>query len=209
MFFLISDEHKLQKGVKKMRFLIFFMLVATIFVSGCGEDMEEEKVEETQTSLEKAEEAMGGVNDRRMEAYQKAEEAGDFSVLFTSIGLIFQEELGFGPEFWNKIFDTWADAHDERVQGLFAAGKEDESKAEALEYVNFIGYYFIKFDFESLSGGEFYFEYLAAYDDIVIEYLWITYEYPDSTQEKHLALLKKSIVDGKVSIQYPEEYPEE
>ncbi len=202
-----------------MRFLLFFMLVATIFTFGCGEDMEkdvkkEEMVEETQTSLEKAQEAMARVNERRMEAYQKAEEAGDFSVLFTAAEPIFQEELGFGQEVWQKLLDIWEDAHDERVQGFFAAGKEDEGKAEALEYVNFLGYYFSKFeDPENPEGGlirgEFWFEYMAAYDDIIIEYLRLSYESPDSTQAVLLVSLKKSIVDGKVNIKYPEEYPEE
>jgi hypothetical protein len=195
------------------------MLVATIFTFGCGEDMEkdvkkEEMVEETQTSLEKAQEAMARVNERRMEAYQKAEEAGDFSVLFTAAEPIFQEELGFGQEVWQKLLDIWEDAHDERVQGFLAAGKEDESKAEALEYVNFLGYYFSKFeDPENPEGGlirgEFWFEYMAAYDDIIIEYLRLSYESPDSTQAVLLVSLKKSIVDGKVNIKYPEEYPEE
>ncbi len=191
-----------------MRILVFLTLITTIFAFGCAEDMEEEMeemVEETLTPLEKAQEAMQQVNDRRTDVFQKAEAAGDFSVLFAAAEEIFQEELGFGQETWQELLDTWEDAHDERVQGLFKVGKTDESKAEALEYVNFLTFYFQKFDFESMSGGEFFFEYMAAYDEIVIEYLRLSYEYPDSTKESLLALLKKSIVDGKVSIQYPEE----
>lgn len=191
-----------------MRFLVFFMLFATIFTFGCGEDtdeeMKDEMVVETQTPLEKAQAAMTRVNDRRTEEYQKAEEAGDFSVLFTVAEKIFQEELGFGEELWQALVDTWEDAHDEIVQGLFADGKEDESKAEAQSYVDFLSFYFPKFDFENMSGGEFFFGYMAAYDDIVTEYLRLSYKFPDVTQERLLPLLKESIVNGNVSIQYPE-----
>jgi hypothetical protein len=202
-----------------MKTLIFFMLFVTIFALGSGENIEKELIKEMmvveiQTPLEKAEAAMARVNDRRAETYQEAEIAGDFSVLFTAAEPIFQEELGFGVEVWEALLNTWEDAHDERVQGFLAAGKEDESKAEALEYVNFLGYYFSKFeDPENPEGGlirgEFWFEYMAAYDDIIIEYLRLSYESPDSTQAVLLVSLKKSIVDGKVNIKYPEEYPEE
>lgn len=191
-----------------MRFLIFFMLFATIFTFGCGEDVEEEMKEdmvvETQTPLEKAQEAMQRVNDRRTEEYQKAEEAGDFSVLFTVSIKILQEELGFNEELWEALLDTWEDAHNELVQGLFAAGKEDESKAEAQKYTDFLSFYFQKIDFENMSGGEFFLENMSAYDEIVTEYLRLSYEFPDATQERLLALLKEAMVDGKVSIQYPE-----
>lgn len=191
-----------------MRILAFFILFATIFTFGCGEDMEEKmEMEEemvVETPLQKAQAAMTRVNDRRTEEYQKAEEADDFSVLFIVAQKIFQEELGFGAETWQELLDTWEDAHDERVQGLFADGKEDESKAEAQSYVDFISFYFPKFDFENMTGGEFFFEYMSAYDEIVTEYLRLSYEFPDATQERLLALLKEAIVDGKVSIQYPE-----
>lgn len=192
-----------------MKTLIFFMLFVTIFALGCGENIEKELIKEMmvveiQTPLEKAEAAMARVNDRRAETYQEAEIAGDFSVLFTAAEPIFQEELGFGVEVWEALLNTWEDALDKRVQGLFQAGKIDESMAEAQSYVNFLSFYFQKFDFESMSGGEFFFDYMSAYDEIVIEYLRLSYEYPDSTQKRLLALLKKSMVDGKVSIQYPE-----
>lgn len=191
-----------------MRYLTFFMLIATIFTLGCERNIrkviQEEVVGDTLTPLEKAQDAVTRLNERRDQEYQKAEEAGDFSVLFIIALPIFQEELGVDQELWDELLDTWEDAHDERVQGLFQAGKTDESKAEALNYVNFLNFYFQKFDFESMSGGEFFFEYMRAYDKIVTEYLRLSYEFPNATQEKLLALLKESIVDGKVSIQYPE-----
>ena len=195
-----------------MRLLMLIIFSTTIFAFGCGEDMEEDKVvEPEETSLEKAQAAMARVSERRTEAHKKAEEAGDFSTIVIAAGGIYQEELGFGEEVWQELLNTWGDAHHDRTQGLIAAGKEDESMAEIQEYANFLGYYFSKFqDPEGgLIGSEFWFEYMAAYDDIVIEYLRLSYENPDSTQGSLLALLKKSMVDGKVSIQYPEEYPEE
>ena len=188
-----------------MRSLLFFMIVATIFTLGCREVTEEMMVEPEETSLKKAQDAMARVNERRIEAHQKAEEAGDFSVLFTIAEPIFQEELGFGQETWQELLDTWEEAHGERVLGLDHAGKTDEAMAEAQSYLDFLAFYYSKLDAESMSGGEFLFEHMATYDEIVIEYLRFSYEYPDSTEESLLALLKKSIVDGKVSIQYPEE----
>lgn len=191
-----------------MRYLTFFMLLATILTLGCESDIrreiQEEVIGDTLTPLEKAQEAMTRLNERRAQEYQKAEEAGNFSVLFIIALPIFQEELGVDQELWDELLVTWEDAHDERVQGLFQAGKTDESKAEALNYVNFLSFYFQKFDFESMSGGEFFFQYMSAYDEIVTEYLRLSYEFPNATQEKLLALLKESIVNGKVSIQYPE-----
>ncbi len=189
------------------------MLFATIFYIGCGEDTEEEMMKEEEmvieiTPLEKAQAAIGRVDEKRNETHKKAGEAGDYSTIFTAAQGIYQSELGFGEVVWQKLLDTWEDAHNERVQSLFQAGKRDESKAEVQEYGKFLSYYLQKFDFETMSGGEYFFEYMSAYDEIVVEYLRLSYEYPDHTQERLLSLLRNSMVNGNVSIQYPEEYPD-
>lgn len=186
-----------------MRYLTLFMLLATLFTFGCEKQMVEDTVNmevDTLTPLQKAEAAMERVNVSRTTAYQAAQENGDFSVLFMTGGQILQTELGFDGSLWEKILQTWEDGHDERVQSLHQADKADEAIAEAEKNVNFLSYYFPKFDFENNSGGEYFLEYMGVYDDIVTEYLRLSYENPDHTEAQLLASLKKSIVAGKVSI---------
>ena len=184
-----------------MRTLAFFLLFTTLFTLGCGEDVkektetEEDMVAETQTPLEKAQEAMGRVNDRRIEAHQKAEEAGDFSTVFEDAEKIFQEEVGFGEVVWAELFNTWAETQEELNQ----EGKIDNAAVQ--RYINFVLAYQNE---DGLIKAESFFEFNSAYDEIVTEYLRLSYEFPDATQQRLLALLKESIRDGKVRIQYPE-----
>ncbi len=183
---------------------MFFMVLAVLFTFGCDNPMVKDvivnKQEDTLTPLQKAQAAMEQVNMSRMDAYQRAQENGDFSVLFLVGGIILQTELGFDETLFEKILQAWEDGHDERVQSLYQAGKTDESLAEAQKNVNFLTYYLSKFDFENNSGGEYFLEYMSAYDDIVTEYLRLSYENANSSQEQLLTLLKDSIATGKVSI---------
>lgn len=191
-----------------MRLIVLFTLFAMIFFFGCGEDIEEEMeieeemmeevISDTLTPLEKAQEAMTRVNERRMEEHQKAAEVGDFSILFKAADTIYQEELGFGEAVWQELLNTWEAAHGERVQ----AGETDQAGAQ--RYIDFLSFYFQKFDFENMTGGEFFFEYMSAYDEIVIEYLRLSYDNQDSTPQQLYALLKQSIIEGNATISYPE-----
>jgi hypothetical protein len=213
--FQLSDEIEVDIPVGKqkaqnfnkgeiMRYFMFFILLAALFTLGCENQMVKDVTvnveEDTLTPLQKSQAAMERVNMSRMVAYQKAQENGDFSVLFLVGGMILETELGFDVTLFEKILQTWEDGHDERVQSLYQADKIDESLAEAQKNVNFLSYYFPKFDFENNSGGEYFLEYMSAYDDIVTEYLRLSYENPNNTQEQLLTLLKDSIVAGKVSI---------
>ncbi len=182
-----------------MRILVFLTLITTIFAFGCAEDMEEETekmVEETLTPLEKAQEAMQQVNDRRADVFQKAEAAGDFSVLFAATEQIFQEELGFEKEFWQDLVIIW-----EQVQiAKFQAGELDE--AVALRYENFYNTHQEKF--LDMTFAESYFDFIGAYDEIIIEYLRLSYEFPDSSLDELQKLFRESMQEENVEIQYPE-----
>ena len=189
-----------------MRILVFLTLITTIFAFGCAEDMEEEMVEETltplendrraDTPLEKAQEAMQKVNDRRSDVFQKAEAEGDFSVLFAAAEDIFKEELGFEKEFWQDLVFIWQGIQIERYQ----AGEIDE--VEATRYENFWNTQQEKF--LDMTFAESYFDLIGAYDEIIIEYLRISYENPDSSQDELITLFKESMKQGNVQILYPE-----
>ena len=183
-----------------MRILVFLTLITTIFAFGCAEDMEEEMeemmVEPEDTSLKKAQDAMARVNERRIEAHQKAEAAGDFSVLFAAAEDIFKEELGFEKEFWQDLVFIWQGIQIERYQ----AGEIDE--VEATRYENFWNTQQEKF--LDMTFAESYFDLIGAYDEIIIEYLRISYENPDSSQDELITLFKESMKQGNVQILYPE-----
>ena len=178
------------------------MIIASICTFGCSEDMDktEEPVIETDAALEKAEAAMANVKERRVEAHQKAQETGEFSTLFQVSDKILQEEVGFDTEyFYNEI----------RVAYEFARGElQNDGKLDLEDsdrYLNFITTYFKKIAWErETTGGEFLFEFLSAYDDIVTEYVRLTYRYPTLSKEKLLEELKKSAQKQKIDIQYPE-----
>ncbi len=182
-----------------MRILVFLTLITTIFAFGCAEDMEKEiekMVEETLTPLEKAQEAMQQVNDRRADVFQKAEAAGDFSVLFAAAEDILKEELGFEKEFWQELVFIWQDIQIERYQ----AGEIDE--AEATRYENFWNTH--QEEFLDMTLAKSYFDLVGAHDEIIIDYLRISYENPDSSQDELITLFKESMKQGNVQILYPE-----
>ncbi len=78
-----------------MRTFVFFMLFASIFMFGCGEDTDEDMVEML-TPLEQTEAAMAKMIERRDALQQKTEASGDYSTLLDEVEIIYQEELGFG-----------------------------------------------------------------------------------------------------------------
>ena len=190
-----------------MKLIINIILIATLFAFGCGEDIEEEmvvnekmveeeKVVEPLTSLEKAQEDMEGIRDRRFEVYEEAEKAGDFSVLFASADEIFQEELSFEKDFWQDLIDIWQEIQITKYQ----AGELDEDAAN--RYMNFFNSHSEKFLDKTLAKD--YFDFVAAYDNIIIEYLRLTYEFPDSSKDELIELFTESVQETDIEILYPE-----
>ena len=53
------------------------------------------------------------------------------------------------------------------------------------------------------EGGEPFFEYIAAYDDIIKEYLRISFDFPNTPQKEILHMFKDSMVKGNADIIYP------
>lgn len=187
-----------------MRPIISLLLIATLFAFGCGEDVEDEKIvdeemvveEKIPTSLDKAKEDMEKVKDKRFEVYEEAEKAGDFSVLFTAADEIYQEELGFEKDFWQELVNIWEEIQIEKFQ----AGDLDEAVAN--RYLNFFNTHTEKF--LDLTLAKDYFDFVAAYDNVIVEYLRLTYEYPDSSKDELIELFKDSIQETEIEILYPE-----
>lgn len=162
--------------------------------------MEKAEVTEPDSSLEKAKAAMAKVNERRIEAHHNAKETGEFSSLFQISDQILQDEVGFDTEyFYNEIRVAYEIARGE----LHNDGKLDLEDSD--RYLNFLTTYFKKIAWEmETTGGEFLFEFLSAYDEIVTEYVRLTYRYPTLSKERLLEELKKSVLNQKIDIQYPD-----
>ena len=175
------------------------MLCVSALLIGCDQAMRQpitgtvtppdmEIVTPIQGSLEKAQAAMERVNERRAEAHRKAEETGDFFTVFTASEDIFKEELGFRKELWVDLVEIY---HQENL--------ENTALLEGLENLQdaFV---------EKLADGTlgmFYFEYISSFDAIIIEYLRLSFEVPESSEEELLALFRQSVRDRKVFIIFP------
>lgn len=174
------------------------MLCMFVLIVGCEQAMQQpimeivtppqdppEIVTPPQNPVEKARAAIKRVNEQRTETYKKAEETGDFSIVFIASEEIFKNELGFRKELWVDLVDIYRQeniGNAARLQGL-------ENLEDAFV--------------EKLNDGTlgmFYFEYIAAFDGLIIEYLRLSFEFPDKSEEELLMLFRESATDGEVVI---------
>lgn len=167
------------------------MLCAFVSLIGCDRVMQQpimEIITPPQSSLEKAQAAMEKVNQRRTEAHQKAEETGDFSTVFTASEEIFKNELGFRKELWIDLVEIYRQenlGNAARLQGL-----ENLEDAFAEKVLN-----------DTL--GMFYFTYISAFDALIVEYLRLSFEFPEKSEEELLALFRESVTDEKIIVIFP------
>lgn len=177
--------------MRSLTLLIVLILCASVLLTGCDRGMEQpimEIITPPQSSLEKAQVAMEKVNERRAEAHQKGEETGDFSTVFTVSEDIFREELGFRKGLWVGLVDIYR--------------QENLENAELLEGFENLQDTFV----EKLKAGTlemFYFQYIGAFDEIIIEYLRLSFEFPEKNEEELLLLFRESVKDQKVTIVFP------
>lgn len=177
-----------------MRFLVqlivFMFCTAALFI-GCNQEMKQlirQVVIPPKSSLEKARAVMERVNERRTEAYQKAEETGDFSTIFTASEDIFREELGLRKELWVDLVEVYRQENLENVSLLEGLENLQDAFTEKLE---------------AGTLGMFYFEYISSFDDIITEYLRLSFEFPEKSEEELLTLFRESVRDGNVFIIFP------
>ena len=175
------------------------MLCISLLLIGCDSAMtqpiteiitppDSEIVTPTQSSLEKAQAAMKRVNERRTETRQQAEETGDFSTVFTVSEDIFKEELGFRKGFWVDLVDIY------RQENL-----ENTARLEGLK--NLEGAFAEKVQDDTL--GMFYFTYIRTFDALIVEYLRLSFEFPEKSEQERLTLFRKSVTDREIIIVFP------
>ena len=184
--------------MKFMTLLIALILGAVPLLTGCEQQAMEivkapimEVVAPSQNALEKARAAMEGVNERRIAAYQKAEAADDFSTVFIASEEIFKEELGFRKELWVDLVDIYR--------------QENLDEPILLENLEKLQAAFV----EKLAEGTlgmFYFEYINSFDALIVEYLRLSYAFPEKREEELLELFRASMRDGKVTVIFPQNF---
>ena len=187
--------------MKLLTLLIVLILCASISLIGCDRAMTQpiteiitppdpEVVPPTQSSLEKAQAAMESVNERRTEAHQQAKETGDFSIVLTASEDIFKEKLGFRKGFWVDLVEIY------RQENL-----ENPDRLEALD--NLENAFVEKLQDDTL--GMFYFTYIGAFDALIVEYLRLSFEFPEKSEEERLTLFRESVTNGEIVITFPRE----
>lgn len=182
--------------MKLLTLLITLTLCASVLLIGCGQEMTQPIMEIVKPppdslemdSLEMAQAAMQRVNDRRIEAHQEAEEAGDFSTIFVASEDIFREELGFRKGLWVDLVDIYRQEHLENPELLEGLENLEDAFVEKLQADTF---------------GMFYFEYISTFDALIIEYLRLSYEFPEKSEEELFALFRESVREGEIAVIFP------
>ena len=177
--------------MRLLMLLIVLMLVASVSLIGCDQAMQQpimEIITPPQSPLGKARAAMEKVNERRTEAYQKAEAIGDFSTVFTASEDIFKEELGFRKGLWVDLVDIYRQENLENAVLLEGFENLQDAFAEKLK---------------EGTLGMFYFEYIRSFDEIIIEYLRLSFEFPEKSEAELLMLFRESMRGGETAIVFP------
>ena len=171
--------------------LISSILCASILLIGCDEGMRQpimEIVTSPKSPLEKVRATMERVNERRIEVQREAEETGDFSTVFTASEDIFKEELGFRKGLWVDLVEIYR--------------QENLENATLLEGFENLQDAFVE-KIEEGTLGMFYFVYIRSFDELIIEYLRLSFEFPEKSEEELLTLFRESVRDEKVLIVFP------
>ena len=51
--------------------------------------------------------------------------------------------------------------------------------------------------------GIFYFQYISSFDELIIEYLRLSFEFPEKSEDELFTLFRESVRDEKVVIVFP------
>ncbi|RKU23967.1 hypothetical protein C6503_01740 [Candidatus Poribacteria bacterium] len=171
--------------------LITLMLCVSVLLIGCDQEITQpimEIITPPQSPLEKAQAVIESVNERRTEAHQMAEEAGDFSTIFVASEDIFREELGFRRGLWVDLIEIYRQENLENPEMLEGLENLEDAFVEKLQADTF---------------GMFYFEYIRTFDALIVEYLRLSFESPEKSEEELLTLFRESVRDGEVAVIFP------
>ena len=171
--------------------LIVLTLCGSVLLIGCDSAMRQpikDIIAPSQDALEKAQAAMASVNERRTETYQQAEETGDFSIVFTASEDIFKEELGFRKGFWVDLVDIYRQENLGNTERLKALDNLEDAFAEKLQ---------------DDTLGMFYFTYIGSFDELIVQYLRLSFEFPEKSEAELLVLFRESMRDPEIAIVFP------
>ena len=185
--------------MRLLTLLIVLTFCTSALLTGCDQGMKQsimeivtppdtEIVTPPQSSLEKAQAVMEKVNERRTEVQQKAEETRDFSIVFIASEDIFKEELGFRKGLWVELVKIYRQENLENAELLEGLENLEDAFVEKLNENTF---------------GMFYFEYIRTFDVLIVEYLRLSYEFPEKSEEELLTLFRESVQDGEKVITFP------
>ena len=182
--------------MRLLTLLITLMLCLSVLLIGCDQEMTQPIMEIIKPpqdslemdSLEMAQGAMERVNERRTEAHRKAEETGDFSTVFAASEDIFKEELGFKKGFWVNLVDIYRQENFENPELLEGLENLEDAFVEKLRADTF---------------GMFYFEYIRTFDVLIVEYLRLSFEFPEKSEEERLTLFRESVREGEIAVVFP------
>ena len=177
--------------MRSLTLLIVLTLCGSALLTGCDQEMRQpimQVVIPPKSSLENARTAMKRVNDKRIEVHQKAEEIGDFSTVFAASETIFKEELGFRKGFWVDLVEIYRQENLENEALLEPLDNLQDAFAEKLE---------------EGTLGTFYFEYIRTFDVLIVEYLRLSFEFPERSEVELLTLFRESVQDGEMVIIFP------
>lgn len=176
--------------------LIVLMLCISVLLMGCDSAMQEPIIDIVKPPqdtlemdpLEKAQAVIERVNERRTEAQQTAEETGDFSTVFTASENIFKEELGFRKGLWVDLVDIYRQENLENTERLEGFENLEDAFVEKLQ---------------DNTLGMFYFTYIRSFDALIVEYLRLSFEFPEKSEAELLTLFRESVTDGEIVIIFP------
>lgn len=175
--------------------MMFVVFIASAFF-GCGDQQMTKPImdiihplEPTPMNyLEMALEDMERVNQRRAGALMIAIETGDYTPMFLASETILNEELDFQKGFWVKLVEIYRDenATDTNVRNIF-----DKIQNQLTNTLND----------ETFEMN--YFHHIRIFDPLIVEYLRLSYENPNLTEEDLLTQYRESVRSGNVSIEIP------
>lgn len=177
--------------MRLLTLLILIMLCGSAFLIGCDQRMEQsimQVVTSSESSIEKAKAAMEKVNKRRTEVHQTAEKMDNFSTIFTASEDIFREELGFRKGLWVDLVEIYRQENLENATLLEGFENLQDAFAEKLT---------------EGTLGKFYFEYIRSFDEIIIEYLRLSFDFPEKSEKELVTLFRQSVNDREITIVFP------
>ena len=180
------------------RLLMILMVCIVSVVFGCSDQQMTKPVIEIidppeptlMSSLEMALKVMEKVNQRRTEALNIAEETGDYIPMFIASETILKEELGFRKGFWVELVEIYRNENITDTKDIEIFDSIQNALKNAL-------------DQETFEMN--YFDNIRIFDPLIVEYLRLSYENPNLTEETLLTQFRESVRNGKVSIEFPKD----